>query len=92
MKTYLEFINEEYNDTILNIDDLAELVSRLQEGPEMKKIMKVVMLKHYRDLLDRKGNYAVKREFEENTDLKIKTIARGKYKIIYDTEKTMQYK
>jgi hypothetical protein len=79
MKTYWEFISEQKQySKVLTIDDLAEYVSRLQDT-SMQSIAKTVILELYTDLLNKKGNYAVKKEFEKATDLKLKPIYNGKF-------------
>ena len=49
--------------------------------------MKSILIKIYQNLLNKGGNYAVKKEFEKHTDLKLKPITNGKFQIVYDTEK-----
>jgi len=97
MKTYLQFINEEYhgfdkNAKVFSIEDLADHVSRMQAGPKEQEIMNKIKLKQYQDLLDKGGNYAVKKQFERDTDLQLKPLIRGKFQLVYDIEKSMQYK
>ena len=90
MKIFLEFITEEFQG-ILELEDLAEMISRLQADTESQKIMKGIILKEFQDLLNSGGNYAVKKEFEKQSDLKIKGLMRGKFQLVYDYDRSMQY-
>ena len=94
MKTFEQFINEDYNainynDKVLTLEDLAEFTARLQ-GPEGANIMKPIILKIYQDILNKGDNIAVKKKFEKDTDLQLRPIAKGKFQIIYDTEKRFE--
>jgi GTPase SAR1 family protein len=71
-----EFINEEYK-TIMGIDDLADLISRMGYDKD-------VILQMFQETFRKSGDEGIKKEFEELTKgIKLENIIRGKYKIIY---------
>jgi hypothetical protein len=68
---------------ILTLEDLAEITARTQD-PDSKEVAERVFLKYYKTTLEKKGDAGVIKAFLKTTDLKLKTIVRGKYMIVYD--------
>ena len=49
-----------------------------------KEIAAKVYRKFFQDIFAKSGNAGVKKHFEKATDLKLKTVAPGKYVIVYE--------
>lgn len=80
-----ESVDEDLNaeGDILTLEDLAEITARTQE-PDSKEIAERAFIKYYKKVLETKGNAGVIKAFLKTTDLRLKTIVRGKYMIVYD--------
>ena len=74
MKTYLEFINEEFQQNIIGIPELAKIASK--SGND-----KSILLKMLISTFKKGGDQNVIDMFKEMTDLNLETIRKGKYYI-----------
>jgi len=80
MKTYEQFVNEEYGN-IMNLKQLAEMGARTQHLESQGMAADVffrILLKDFR----REGDEGVINKFKDMTKLNLDTIRKGRYYII----------
>jgi hypothetical protein len=72
MRTYKQFINEEFNPNIMGIDILADMLART--GYDKSTMLKLLQIVFKND-----GDSGVKELFKEITQMEIDNISKGKY-------------
>jgi len=83
---FMDEFNESVSSSkILTLEDLAEITARTQD-PDSRKLSERVFLKFYKRVLETKGDGGIIKAFQKATDLRLKTIIRGKYVIVYDQD------